>query len=283
MAEGPPLRVLLIVTGSTLRAEEMDRPLGYYLKQRIEQSLADAIAAGRDGLEGYVVRVVADFRWIHDDPLQSSAHDLPRRAGRQRPGASMARGGPRLARLRRALLHPDGSRPGRTPRQRLGHGQRHHPDRRLRLHRPVPPAFPRPLRHHPTPTSPPPKATSKANPGPTSTTTRRRLTGRHQAGPMDPPSGRRTDPARARKPHPLPMPTSPASGKTGDFSQHEVTKSFLPFHNVLLRRLGDVAGGPSAGAERPAILRAVVEFRDRRQESRSCDPAVCGRSSLHGG
>ena len=71
MAEGPPLRVLLIVTGSTLRAEEMDRPLGYYLKQRIEQALAEAIAAGRDGLEGYVVRVVADFRWIHDDPLQN--------------------------------------------------------------------------------------------------------------------------------------------------------------------------------------------------------------------
>jgi len=64
-------RFLLIVTGSTLRAEEMDRPLAYYLKQRIEQALADAVAAGRDGLEDYVVRVVADFRWIHDDPLQS--------------------------------------------------------------------------------------------------------------------------------------------------------------------------------------------------------------------
>ncbi len=68
---GPPLRLLLIVTGSTLRAEEMDRPLAYYLKQRIERSLADAIAAGREGLEDYIVRVVADFRWIHDDPLQS--------------------------------------------------------------------------------------------------------------------------------------------------------------------------------------------------------------------
>lgn len=71
MAEGPAPRVLLIVTGSTLRAEEMDRPLAYYLKQRVEQALADAIAAGRDGLEDYVVRVVADFRWIHDDPLQN--------------------------------------------------------------------------------------------------------------------------------------------------------------------------------------------------------------------
>ena len=71
MAKGPSLRVLLIVTGSTLRAEEMDRPLGYYLKQRIEQALSEARAEGRDSLEGYVVRVVADFRWIHDEPLQS--------------------------------------------------------------------------------------------------------------------------------------------------------------------------------------------------------------------
>ena len=71
MAKGHPLRVLLIVTGSTLRAEEMDRPLGYYLKQRIEQALSEAIAEGRHGLDGYVVRVVADFRWIHDEPLQN--------------------------------------------------------------------------------------------------------------------------------------------------------------------------------------------------------------------
>jgi hypothetical protein len=70
MAKEHPLRVLLIVTGSTLRAEEMDRPLGYYLKQRIEQALSEAIAEGRHGLDGYVVRVVADFRWIHDEPLQ---------------------------------------------------------------------------------------------------------------------------------------------------------------------------------------------------------------------
>ncbi len=71
MATETPLRVLLIVCGSTLRAEEMDRPLGYYLKQRIEHALSEAIADGRDGLEGYVVRIVADFRWIHDDPLQA--------------------------------------------------------------------------------------------------------------------------------------------------------------------------------------------------------------------
>ena len=71
MAKGSPLRLLLIVTGSTLRAEEMDRPLGYYLKQRIERSLSEAVTTGRRGLEDYLVRVVADFRWIHDEPLQS--------------------------------------------------------------------------------------------------------------------------------------------------------------------------------------------------------------------
>ena len=71
MAKGSPLRLLLIVTGSTLRAEEMDRPLGYYLKQRIEQSLSEAITVGTASLEDYLVRLVADFRWIHDEPLQS--------------------------------------------------------------------------------------------------------------------------------------------------------------------------------------------------------------------
>ena len=71
MAKGSPLRLVLIVTGSTLRAEEMDRPLGYYLKQRIEQSLSEAATTGHASLEDYLVRLVADFRWIHDEPLQS--------------------------------------------------------------------------------------------------------------------------------------------------------------------------------------------------------------------
>ena len=71
MANGSPLRLLLIVTGSTLRAEEMDRPLGYYLKERIEQSLCDESATVRQGMDDYLVRVVADFRWIHDEVLQS--------------------------------------------------------------------------------------------------------------------------------------------------------------------------------------------------------------------
>jgi hypothetical protein len=71
MANGTPVRLLLIVTGSTLRAEEVDRPLGYYLKQRIEKALSQAVVNGRHDLEDYVVRVIADFRWIHDEPLQS--------------------------------------------------------------------------------------------------------------------------------------------------------------------------------------------------------------------
>jgi hypothetical protein len=71
LAKETPIRWLLIVTGSTLRAEEMDRPLAYYLKQRVESSLAEAVANGHTNLKDYLVRVVADFRWIHDEPLQS--------------------------------------------------------------------------------------------------------------------------------------------------------------------------------------------------------------------
>lgn len=69
MAAPKPVRLLLIVTGSTLRAEEVDRPLAYYLKQRIEEYLAEHEPPGGP----MQVRVVADFRWIHDEPL----HALP--------------------------------------------------------------------------------------------------------------------------------------------------------------------------------------------------------------
>lgn len=66
MAASTPAGLLLIVTGSTLRAEEVDRPLAYYLKQRIETYLdANEPTSGP-----IAVRVVADFRWIHDEPLQ---------------------------------------------------------------------------------------------------------------------------------------------------------------------------------------------------------------------
>jgi hypothetical protein len=67
MAAPKPARLLLIVVGSTLRAEELDRPLAYYLKQRVEQYLAD----DESSAEPTDVRVVADFRWIHDEPLQT--------------------------------------------------------------------------------------------------------------------------------------------------------------------------------------------------------------------
>jgi hypothetical protein len=73
MAKGSPFRLLLIVTGSTLRAEELDRPLGYYLKQRVEGALAaseENPKAGHD-LSDYQVQVIADFRWIHEEFLQN--------------------------------------------------------------------------------------------------------------------------------------------------------------------------------------------------------------------
>ncbi len=67
MAAEPPARHLLIVTGSTLRAEELDRPLAYYLKQHIDRSLSES-----DPPVGpFRVRVVADFRWIHEKKLHA--------------------------------------------------------------------------------------------------------------------------------------------------------------------------------------------------------------------
>ncbi|WP_406698108.1 hypothetical protein V5E97_04545 [Singulisphaera sp. Ch08] len=68
MAVEPPAKMLLIVTGSTLRAEDVDRPLAYYLKQRIDHWSDDAKTSSPISFR---VRVVADFRWIHDEPLQA--------------------------------------------------------------------------------------------------------------------------------------------------------------------------------------------------------------------
>lgn len=65
MADDARAKLLLIVTGSTLRAEEADRPLAYYLKQQIETALADA------DIDGFAARVVADFRWLHEESLQA--------------------------------------------------------------------------------------------------------------------------------------------------------------------------------------------------------------------
>ena len=63
MADEVPERMHQIVTGSTLRAEEVDRPLAYYLKQQVEARLeADD--------DPPPVRVIADFRWLHEESLQ---------------------------------------------------------------------------------------------------------------------------------------------------------------------------------------------------------------------
>ncbi|CAN5777118.1 hypothetical protein BH23PLA1_BH23PLA1_40710 [soil metagenome] len=66
MADTPGSRLLLIVTGSSLRAEEVDRPLAYYLKKQVEQQL---LALGPEA-EDLRVMVVSDLRWIHDEVLQ---------------------------------------------------------------------------------------------------------------------------------------------------------------------------------------------------------------------
>jgi hypothetical protein len=62
-------RLILIVTGSTLRAEELDRPLAYYLKQEVERQVARRVEIGTDETPANVL-VVADFRWMNDKPLQ---------------------------------------------------------------------------------------------------------------------------------------------------------------------------------------------------------------------
>lgn len=66
MADDLPARQLLVVVGSTLRAEELDRPLAYFLRQRIEQ----AWKADRD-LGPLRVLVIADFRWLHEEDLHT--------------------------------------------------------------------------------------------------------------------------------------------------------------------------------------------------------------------
>ncbi|RUL87129.1 hypothetical protein [Tautonia sociabilis] len=66
MADSSSARLLLIVTGSALRAEEVDRPLAYYLRKQVEEHLL-----GREGDRlGFRVRVVSDLRWLHDETFQ---------------------------------------------------------------------------------------------------------------------------------------------------------------------------------------------------------------------
>jgi hypothetical protein len=63
MSDKTQTRLLLIVTGSTLRAEQVDRPLAYFLKQQAEAKLAELGAP-------FEVFVLADFRWLNDEDLQ---------------------------------------------------------------------------------------------------------------------------------------------------------------------------------------------------------------------
>lgn len=60
-------RLILIVVGTELRAEEADRPLAYYLRQQILKALADR---GED--EDTAVFVVADLLWLGDVELQDN-------------------------------------------------------------------------------------------------------------------------------------------------------------------------------------------------------------------
>jgi hypothetical protein len=66
MADLSRARLLLIVTGSTLRAEQLDRPLAYYLRQQVEEHLGALGPAAED----FDARVVADIRWLNDHLLQ---------------------------------------------------------------------------------------------------------------------------------------------------------------------------------------------------------------------
>ena len=62
-----PARLLLIVTGSTPRAEDVDRPLAYYLRREVERAAAELDPPADPPFK---VLVLADFRWLNDEPLQ---------------------------------------------------------------------------------------------------------------------------------------------------------------------------------------------------------------------
>ncbi len=54
--------LVLIVAGTTLRAEQMDRPLAYYLQTQIEER------SGKPG--GPQALVISDARYLHEKELQ---------------------------------------------------------------------------------------------------------------------------------------------------------------------------------------------------------------------
>ena len=57
--------LILIVTGSTLRAEQMDRPLAYYIQAQVQELSR--------GEEGYQALVVSDRFYLSHPDL----HELP--------------------------------------------------------------------------------------------------------------------------------------------------------------------------------------------------------------
>lgn len=59
-------RLILIVVGTKLRAEQADRPLAYYLQQQILKALAD-----RGEEKETAVLVIADLRWLGETELQA--------------------------------------------------------------------------------------------------------------------------------------------------------------------------------------------------------------------
>ncbi len=72
MSFATPTTPILIVTGSTLRAEELDRPLAYYLKQQLETKLTSLDVVGLDGTHiSFHIYVISDLRWVGDQALQS--------------------------------------------------------------------------------------------------------------------------------------------------------------------------------------------------------------------
>jgi hypothetical protein len=77
-----PAGLILIVTGSTLRAEQMDRPLAYYLQSQIEQLAADR--------KDHLALVLSDRYYLTHPDL----HSLP----------VVSVGGPGVNRLAQKLL-----------------------------------------------------------------------------------------------------------------------------------------------------------------------------------
>jgi hypothetical protein len=69
MAERPARRILIVV-GSSLRAEEADRPLAYYMRQQIQDALERFEGAQAELARDFQVLVISDFRWLRDEPLQ---------------------------------------------------------------------------------------------------------------------------------------------------------------------------------------------------------------------